>query len=122
MIVSVETAPVPVVPAAEIATIDPLHHSDDGITLVTARFGYMQRTDIPAILAALSADRLEAPLDVDDASYFLSTIDLQAGDDPVMPRWRTQLFLALTSLTADAARAFDLPLDRTVVVGSRITV
>jgi K+ transporter len=70
----------------------------------------------------LPADRLEAPLDLDGASYFLSTIDLRAGDRPSMPRWRTQLFLALTSLTADAARAFELPSDRTVVIGSRISV
>jgi KUP system potassium uptake protein len=39
-----------------------------------------------------------------------------------MPRWRTQLFLALSSLTADAARAFELPADRTVVISSHISV
>jgi KUP system potassium uptake protein len=122
VIVSVETAPVPVVPLDEVAAVDDLDHRDDGITLVTARFGYLQRTDIPALLAAIPAERFESPLDLTDASYFLSTIDLQADDHRTMPRWRTQLFLALTSLTADAARVFDLPSDRTVVIGSRIHV
>jgi KUP system potassium uptake protein len=122
LIVSIQTAPVPVVPANEIATIDDLGYRDDGITLVTARFGYMQRTDIPGLLAALPAEDFESPVDLEQASYFLSTIDLEPSGHPTMPRWRTRLFLALNSLTADAARAFELPGDRTVVISSRISV
>ncbi|MGE5288613.1 MAG: KUP/HAK/KT family potassium transporter [Micromonosporaceae bacterium] len=38
---SIETTPVPHVPAAERLTIDALGHKDDRITHVTARFGYM---------------------------------------------------------------------------------
>jgi KUP system potassium uptake protein len=122
LIVSIHTAPVPTVPAQDIATVDDLGYRDDGITHVTARFGYMQRTDIPGMLAALPAEEFESPVDLQQASYFLSTIDLEASEHPTMPRWRTQLFLALSSLTADAARAFELPGDRTVVISSRISV
>jgi KUP system potassium uptake protein len=122
VIVSVHTAPVPYVDPDEVATIEDLGYRDDGIVLVSAGFGYMQRTDVPAMLARLPADRLEAPMDLDDATYFLSTIDLAAGDRTGLSRWRVPLFLALTSLTADAARAFELPGDRTVVIGSRISV
>jgi KUP system potassium uptake protein len=44
VIVSVETQPIPAVADAEIAVIDDLGYRDDGITHVTTRFGYMQRT------------------------------------------------------------------------------
>jgi KUP system potassium uptake protein len=122
LVVSIETAPVPVVPGSEIAAVDELGYRDDGITLITARFGYMQRTDIPGMLAALAPEDFESPVDLEQASYFLSTIDLEPSEHPTMPPWRTRLFLALSSLTADAARAFELPGDRTVVISSRISV
>ena len=122
VITSIETAPVPVVNDAAIAEIDDLGYRDDGITLVTLRFGYMQRTDVCRMLANLPTEGLEAPVNLDGASYFLSTIDLELDKHPSMSRWRTLLFLATASLTDDAARAFELPSDRTVVVGSRISV
>jgi KUP system potassium uptake protein len=122
LIVSIETAPVPVVPPQDVATVDDLGYRDDGITLVTARFGYMQRTDIPGMLAGLPAEEFESPVDLEEASYFLSTIDLEPSKHPSMSRWRERLFLALSAITADAARSFELPGDRTVVVSSRISV
>ncbi len=76
--------------AAEKASVDDLGYRDDGITQVVMRFGYMQRTDTPRVLAALEPERFELPVDLADASYFLSTIDL--------------------------------PSDRTVIVGSRVTL
>ena len=39
-----------------------------------------------------------------------------------MARWRKQLFIATSYLTADAAEYFGLPRDRSVIVGSRIEV
>ena len=122
LIVAVETAPVPYVAAPNIASVDDLGHRDDGITLVTARFGYMQRTHIPDVLAALPQDQFESAIDLAHASYFLSTIELEVGQHTSMSRWRTLLFVATSSLTADAAQAFELPGDRTVIVGSRIQV
>jgi KUP system potassium uptake protein len=128
LIVSVETQPVPAV--AEIAVVDDLGYRDDGITHVTARFGYLPRTDIPAVLAALPPAALEAGLDLPDASYFLSSIELRvssgrAGDRSLfagMPRWRKVLFVATARLTADAAEHFELPRERTVITGSRTVV
>ena len=83
----------------------------------------MQRTDVcQGARPACPRSSLEAPVDLEGASYFLSTIDLELDEHPSMPRWRTLLFLATASLTDDAARAFELPSDRTVVIGSRISV
>ena len=65
---------------------------------------------------------IECPLEVDEASYFLSTIDLYKGDAPGMSAWRKRLFLATAAITADAAEYFGLPRDRTVLLGERIEV
>ena len=45
----------------------------------------------------------KAPLDVDNASYFLSTIELRVGREPGMTRWRKRLFVATSRITTDAA-------------------
>lgn len=85
LIVSVETAPVPIVPAPDIATVDDLGYRDDGITLITARFGYMQRTDIPGILAALPAEDFESPVDLagwPDGDPLLEQDEAEAGQQP----------------------------------------
>jgi KUP system potassium uptake protein len=65
---------------------------------------------------------MEAPLSVDDATYFLSKLELTPGDAPTMAPWRKRLFIATSYITSDAAGHFGLPLDRTVIIGSRIEV
>ncbi|MEL4318718.1 KUP/HAK/KT family potassium transporter [Leifsonia sp. YIM 134122] len=122
VILAIETAQTPTVPPEERFTTDPLNFSDDGIELVQARFGYMERPDIPEALRALSSDRLEMPLELDDATYFLSTIDLHRGNVPGLARWRKPLFLATARGAADAAQYFDLPRDHTILMGSRVEI
>lgn len=122
IIVSIETEPVPRVPDSERMTKDDLGYSKDGIVHVEARFGYMERPDVPKALALLDPEDTEGRIDLDHASYFLSKLELCAGDAPTMAAWRKRLFIATSYITADAAAHFGLPLDRTVIVGSRIQV
>ena len=122
VILTIETQPVPHVPPAERLVIDDLGYADDGITHVTARFGYMDQPNVPDVLRMIEPSQVEAPFDVDEASYFLSTIELHPGDAPGMARWRKHLFVATSRITADAAEYFALPRERTVIVGSRIEV
>jgi KUP system potassium uptake protein len=122
LILSVETLPVPRVPANERTAVDDLGYSDDGIIHVTARFGYLEKPDLLGVLSMLDPATTEGQLDVDQASIFLSKIELLSGDMPTMPRWRKRLFIATSHLTADAAQHFGLPRDRTVIMGSRIEV
>src|SRR5262249_22647731 len=102
--------------------VDELGFTDDAITHITLRYGYMDEPNIPTALRAIDQAQLECPIDVDDASYFLSKIELIRGDEPGMARWRKQLFIATSAITADAAEFFGLPRDRTVIVGSHIDV
>ena len=122
LILSIETLPVPNVATAERFAVDDLGYSDDGISHLTARFGYMEQPDVPAALRCAAEGPLGFPVDVDGASYFLSTIELRPGDAPGMTRWRKRLFLASSHVSADAADYFALPRERTVVMGSLIEV
>jgi len=120
LILSIETMPVPHVQAAEQLTVDPLGHRDDRVTHVTARFGYMDQINVPALLPLVRKLDIESPLKKSDISFFLSTIAIRAGTTPGMSRWRKRLFIATAQITADAAEYFRLPRDRTVIMGSRI--
>ena len=120
LILSIMTVPVPHVPVAERLTVDPLGHKDDRVTHVTARYGYMDQMNVPALLPLIRKADIESPLQESDISYFLSTIALRLGTTPGMSQWRKRLFLATAQITADAAEHFRLPRERTVIKGSRI--
>ena len=122
LILSIETLPVPSVATAERFSVDDLGYSDDGISHLTARFGYMEQPDVPAALRCTAEGPLGFPIDVDGASYFLSTVELRPGSGNGMARWRKRLFLASSHVSADAADYFALPRERTVVMGSLIEV
>jgi KUP system potassium uptake protein len=122
IVMSIDTVPVPRVSDEERTAIDELGYRKDGIIYVSARYGYMDRPNIPHALTLLDPEHTEGPIDVDTASYFLSKLELAAGDEPTMAPWRKRLFIATSHITADAAAYFKLPLDRTVVIGSRIEV
>ena len=122
VILSIETAQTPTVPPEERLTTDALRFTDDGIALVRARFGYMEAPDVPAALRTLPGDDPEIPHDLEDASYFLSTIDLHRSNVPGLAQWRATLFLATARGAADAAQYFNLPRDRTILMGSRVEI
>jgi KUP system potassium uptake protein len=44
--------------------------------------------DVPAALRLLDPDQTEGPITVDEASYFLSKIELTVGEKPTMVAWR----------------------------------
>jgi len=122
IVMSIDTVPVPRLSDDERITIDELGYKRDGVIHVSACYGYMERPNIPAALRLLDPAHTEGNIDVDAASYFLSTLELMAGKEPTMTPWRKRLFIATSYITADAAAYFSLPLDRTVIIGSRIEV
>ena len=83
VILSIETLPVPHVRADDRLVVDDLGYADDGITHVERPLRLHGRPRTSRRCCACSSRReLESPLDVDEASYFLSTIDLRRGDAP----------------------------------------
>ncbi|MFF5288457.1 potassium transporter Kup [Paractinoplanes globisporus] len=122
LIISVETLPVPRLRDEERIEVDPLGYEDDGIFFVSMRFGYAETQDLQAVLRLLDPATTEGRLDLENASYFLSKIELRRGLQPTMATWRKRLFIATSYITADAAEHFGLPRDRTVIMGSHIEV
>jgi KUP system potassium uptake protein len=82
----------------------------------------MEDPNVPAVLDTAGRRGMITSVDLADASYFLSAIDLQLSDAPGMSQWRKRLFIATSHATSDAADYFGLPRDRTVIMGSRIDV
>ena len=122
LILSIETMPVPHVPDTQRIEVDDLGYAGDGIIHVSARYGYMDSPDVPAALRLLEPVQTEGPISLDEASYFLSKIELKMGPAPTMAPWRKRLFIATSYITADAAEYLGLPRDRTVIMGSQIDV
>jgi KUP system potassium uptake protein len=122
VILSVETLPRPHVPIEERIVVSDLGFRDDGISHVTARVGFQDEPDVQAALRAALEAGLECPLELDQASYFLSKIELVLTEQPGMPRWRKRVFLATAHLASDPVEYFRLPRAQTLLVGSLIEV
>ncbi len=122
VIMSIVTLPVPRVPDTDRTEVDALGWAEDRIIHVSAHFGYMETPNIPDTLRRLDPAHTEGPIDIDNASYFLSKIELKKGPAPTMAPWRKRLFIATSYITADAAEYFGLPGERTVIMGARVDV
>ena len=109
VIVAIDTVPVPRVPDSERTEVDALGYAKDGLFHVTAHFGYMETPNVLAALRLLDPTQTEGAIAIADASYFLSKLDLTKGAAPTMAPWRKHLFIATSSITADAADYFGLP-------------
>ena len=121
VILSIETLKVPHVKRDDRLSVDDLGYGDDGITHLTARFGFQDQPDVPAtLLLAQQQALLECDIDPDDCSYFLSRITVLPTDAPGMRRWRKNLFAAMSRNSANPVEYFALPGDRTIVMGAEI--
>lgn len=122
VIMSIETLPVPRIPESERIEVDALGFGKDGIVHVTARFGYMEPPFVCEALRLLDPEQTEGQIAIDDASYFLSKLEVTKGSAATMAPWRKRLFVATSYLSTDAAQYFGLPPDRTVIMGERTEV
>jgi KUP system potassium uptake protein len=120
VIVSVISENVPHVPRNERLAVDSLDHSDDGIVHLSARFGFQDDQDIPAVLRDAFLLTPELEVDPDTAFYFLSRITIERGKDDGLPGWQKRLFIGLSHNAASPATDFGLPIERTVVMGTRV--
>jgi KUP system potassium uptake protein len=120
VIVSIETTRSPHVPESDRLLIDDLGYADDGISHLTARFGFQDTPDVPRVLGLASETGLETEIDVEGATYLLSQISIVPTSAAGMSHWRKRLFVAMSRNAASPVEYFRLPHDRTVVIGSQI--
>ncbi|HZU60855.1 MAG TPA: KUP/HAK/KT family potassium transporter [Solirubrobacteraceae bacterium] len=123
LIVSIEPASVPRVDPQDKFAVETLGSGLFKILHVTLRTGYRDSSDVPAALAlARKRGLLQRNLDLEHASYFLSRITITPSSDHQMRRWRKLLFTAMARNSASPIEHFNLPVNRTVTVGSQIAL
>ncbi|MBD0283156.1 MAG: KUP/HAK/KT family potassium transporter, partial [Thermoleophilaceae bacterium] len=94
IILWIEDQPTPRIRPADRLRIDQLGYEDDGIVFVHAKHGYAEHYNVPALLRQIAKVGVEGRLDTRHASFYLSRVELRAGDRAGMRRWRKRLFLA----------------------------
>jgi KUP system potassium uptake protein len=89
-----------------------------GFFRLSARVGYMQDPDVPALLREASASGLQ--VDPATASYFLGRESLLTTGPAKMAGWRKALFAFLSRNARPATQYFGLPPNRVVELGAQV--
>jgi KUP system potassium uptake protein len=120
LILSLESLSIPRISPGDRFHIDDLGYEDDGITFIRARYGYAEHRNVPALVQQIGDAGLERPADAGDTYFYLSRIEIKAGDGQGMSRWRKRVFLATAVIAGEPADYFRLPRDRTITLGAQI--
>lgn len=115
---SVVTETVPWIKDAERLTLTELM---PGFWRANARYGFMERPDIPRLL--LQPQLLPCGLDLGAITYYmgLETIVLRESDSR-MPRWQGKLFALMVKNGMHVTDLFRLPSDQVVEIGRRVSI
>jgi KUP system potassium uptake protein len=89
-----------------------------GVFRLVLRFGYMDETNLPSILAAIKDPPV--PLQPMTTSYFLGRETLLATRRPGMALWRERLFGWMMRNATGAATYFSLPSNQVIELGAQI--
>jgi len=115
VLMSITASNVPTVPREERVTVSSLDH---GFWRVTARYGFMESPDVPALLAQCAEQGIIArPM---ETSYYLGHERLLPTGPTKMARWRKRLFVLMARNAQSAAQFFQLPSNRVVEMGAQI--
>jgi len=88
---------------------------------LTVRFGFQDDQDIPSALRDAFMLTSELEVDPESAFYYLSRVSIEAGHrEKGLPRWQKMLFVGLAHNAASPAVYFRLPVERTVIMGTRV--
>ena len=89
-----------------------------GVFRLVLRFGYMDETNLPSILASIKDPPV--PLQPMITSYFLGRETLLATRRPGMALWRERLFAWMMRNATGAATYFSLPSNQVIELGAQI--
>ncbi|MEY2562396.1 MAG: system potassium uptake protein [Verrucomicrobiota bacterium] len=99
------------------AAVEKLH---EGFWRVQLRYGFMERPEVPAALAAINDSELRFnPM---RTTYFIGRETILSMESPELPRWRGSLFAWMTRNTGDVTSYFGLPPNGVVELGARVEV
>ena len=116
LFVTVETLEVPWVSASERAAVEPIAEHCFTIHL---RFGFKDRIDVPAALAAIGQG---IEIDPMTTSYFLSRVTVVPTFGKGMAAWREKLFASMHRNSTAASDFLNLPANRVVELGTKVQI
>ncbi len=115
VLLSILSEEVPEIPDAERITIQKL---SQGFYRITARYGFMETTDVPAILARAREAGLDSkPL---DTTYYLGREQLIPTGTTPLWSWRKKLFVFMSRNSRSATQFYGIPPNRVVELGAQI--
>ena len=115
VLLSILSEEVPEIPDAERITIQKL---SQGFYRITARYGFMETTDVPKILARAREAGLDSkPL---DTTYYLGREQLIPTGTTPLWRWRKKLFVFMSRNSRSATQFYGIPPNRVVELGAQI--
>jgi KUP system potassium uptake protein len=117
ILLSILSANVPEVPDAERITAT---HLGEGFSRVIARYGFMEKADVPAILASCRTSGIIA--DPRDTTYYLGRERLLPYGKSRLARWRKKLFIFMSQNSRTATEYFAIPPNRVVELGAQIAM
>jgi KUP system potassium uptake protein len=86
-----------------------------------ARFGFMERPNIPELLATSKA--LGCTIDLDDVTYYVGHETVIAREDGNgMPAWQERFFAVMERNAVHVSDFFSLPTDQVVEIGRQIAI
>jgi KUP system potassium uptake protein len=115
ILLTVQTAEVPFVPAGERLEVEHLGH---GFCRILVSYGFTQDPNVPRELALASSDAF--PIEPMETTYFLGREKLIPAGRSGMARWRERLFAFLARNAQGATAFFRLPPNRVVELGTQI--
>ncbi|MBS2015093.1 MAG: potassium transporter Kup [Deltaproteobacteria bacterium] len=113
VLLTVESAPVPEVPADRRIALKDMGH---GIVHVTMRYGFMENPDVPRALSTCPGLTIEPAR----TSYYVGRETLLSSGTSKMARWRKWLFAFISRNARPATAYFGLPPGRVVELGMQI--
>jgi KUP system potassium uptake protein len=88
---------------------------------VTARFGFMQRPDIPRLMHEATQKGCEVRLD--DVVYYVGhEIILHKERGPALPHWQEMMFAAMLRNASHVTDYFRLPSEQVVEIGRQVSI
>ena len=88
---------------------------------ITARFGFMQRPDIPRLLE--EAGQRGCAVRLDDVTYYVGHESiLHRRHGPAMPHWQERIFGAMVRNASHVTDYFRLPGEQVVEIGRQISI
>jgi KUP system potassium uptake protein len=93
----------------------------DNFWRVTARYGFMQRPDIPRLLE--EANQRGCQVRLDDVTYYVGHENiLHSRHNATLPHWQERLFAAMVRNASHVTDYFRLPSEQVVEIGRQISI